>query len=149
MAYIQYKVLSKGYTREPFNLVHVPINLFILHRLTWTLISFHGFLSRFIWFISLYMYPVVSACIYLDVLFIHRYEFILTSKQMFKIVGKRFNTSLNIETGMSKQIQTVQGQQCFPFCQYFCDKLVYSQITESYICLIYFFSGNCSRDGIW
>ena len=45
---------------------------------------------------------------YLDVL-LHRYEFSLTSNLMFKIVGKRCNTSVSIGTGMSEQIpgQTV------------------------------------------
>ena len=97
------------------------------------------------------MYPVVIACIFLDFLF-HRYEFRLTSKSMFKIVGKRCNTSLNIGTGMSEQILYRSRSECsgtavFPNLPVLCGKLSYSQITENESA--FFFNGNCCRDCIW
>ena len=78
---------------------------------------------------------------------LYRYEVSLTSKYMFKNLSKSCYRSLSIGTGMLEQIlktvqtgQTVQRQQYFPFYQHVCGKSGGSQISESQICIIQFFS---------
>ena len=64
---------------------------------------------------------------------------------MFKSIGKSSYKSLNIGTGMSEQIlktkvRLFRDSSIFPFYQHVCGKSDDSQISESQICIIHFFS---------
>ena len=78
---------------------------------------------------------------------LYMYEISLTSKYMFKSLGKSYYRDRNVRANTKDRGQTIQGQQYFPFYQHVCDKSDDSQTSESQICIIHFLKGKCCTDG--
>ena len=75
---------------------------------------------------------------------LYRYEVSLTSECMFKSLGRSCYKSLNIGTGMSEQVLKTEVRlfrdSSISFYQHVYGKSDDSQINESQICIIHFFS---------